>query len=232
LLGVAAVGQVAGGLLSVLGVTSSVGSTTASEINTSSNSLVKRVNASDLTRGAASGASVGSEVDDIQRSTRFIGDADGSIKDLATGRGNLNPIGRQGPLKLPSSVSLVNRGVPEDALARLVARLKGLRFGENKFVVESVEAFGSRAGSTFRGPGPKPTSDLDLLIKVRSQEFTTGATIRQQRFLNSRFDSIKVDFDKAAGFPVNFKIIGGSRNFNEFRRKFVEEQPSVILFER
>jgi hypothetical protein len=41
----------------------------------------------------------------------------------------------------------------------------GLRIG-GKLIVRSVEAFGSRAGSMYRGRGPLPSSDLDLLVDI------------------------------------------------------------------
>lgn len=44
-------------------------------------------------------------------------------------------------------------GVPQAPMSRALARLQGLRLGDEG-IVQGVDAFGSRAGSTFRGRGP------------------------------------------------------------------------------
>jgi RHS repeat-associated protein len=41
----------------------------------------------------------------IKPGTRFIADADGNVLDLASGRGKINPISRQGPISLPETLS-------------------------------------------------------------------------------------------------------------------------------
>ncbi|AQZ63740.1 unnamed protein product [[Actinomadura] parvosata subsp. kistnae] len=76
---------------------------------------------------------------------------------------------------------------------RVLARLDGLRVGDRK-VVTSVEVFGSRAGSTFRGPGPRPDSDLDVLVTM-IPEFRGS---RNERWI----DEIGTDCEAAAGFPI------------------------------
>lgn len=99
------------------------------------------------------------------------------------------------------STSLI--GVPESSLSRLVARLEGLNIGGQK-VVGGVEAFGSRAGSQFRGRGPLPSSDLDVMITERAPFHVWGS--RNEKFLSKRLDQIATDFQAEAGFPVNFSF--------------------------
>ncbi|WP_329611634.1 polymorphic toxin-type HINT domain-containing protein [Kitasatospora herbaricolor] len=90
-------------------------------------------------------------------------------------------------------------GVPEAALSRVMARLSGLRVGEKR-VVYSVEAFGSRAGSTFRGEGgPRPDSDLDILVTVDPAELAG----RNGDWIYQTLASIKADFEAEAGFELS-----------------------------
>jgi len=55
----------------------------------------------------------------------------------------------------------------------MTARLKGLKSGGNHAVME-VEAFGSRAESTWKGRGALPDSDLDIIIRDIPGAFETG----------------------------------------------------------
>jgi hypothetical protein len=58
-------------------------------------------------------------------------------------------------------------GLTDKEAASLARALKCIEI-EGKRVIESVEAFGSRAGSTFRGRPPLPDSDLDLYVTLNS----------------------------------------------------------------
>jgi hypothetical protein len=62
-----------------------------------------------------------------------------------------------------------------------------------------VEAFGSRAGSTFRGRGPTATSDLDLIAAINSAQL--GG--RNSPWIRRVLKSIAADFEKEAGCPLN-----------------------------
>jgi hypothetical protein len=89
-------------------------------------------------------------------------------------------------------------GVPQGAIDRVVARLSGLRVGD-KSIVSSVEAFGSRAGSMFRGRGPLPNSDLDLLANI-DPAVLNG---RNGPWVYKTLQSIAADFESEAGFPLS-----------------------------
>jgi hypothetical protein len=58
-------------------------------------------------------------------------------------------------------------GLSDQEAASLAGALKRIEI-EGKPAIESVEAFGSRAGSTFRGRPPLPDSDLDIYITLDS----------------------------------------------------------------
>jgi RHS repeat-associated protein len=92
-------------------------------------------------------------------------------------------------------------GVPEASLTRMTARVNGINIGGNK-VFSNIEAFGSRAGSTFRGRGPLPASDLDIMLTSRRPLYTFNA--RSQAHIRSRLGQIGSDFSSETGFPVNF----------------------------
>lgn len=53
------------------------------------------------------------EVVNPPQQTRFIGQQEGPPKDLSTGRGNLNPIGKKDPIKLDTTLDNVRVGVKE-----------------------------------------------------------------------------------------------------------------------
>ncbi|MFM9173508.1 MAG: hypothetical protein ACKOQU_12105 [Acidimicrobiaceae bacterium] len=91
----------------------------------------------------------------------------------------------------------------EAALERMVARLKGLKSGGNHAVME-VEAFGSRAGSTWKGRGALPDSDLDIIIRDIPGAFETGA--KGSTKLRKLLDDIKYDFFNETGIKVDLKV--------------------------
>jgi RHS repeat-associated protein len=94
-------------------------------------------------------------------------------------------------------------GVPDASLNRLTARLGGLNIGGNK-VFNNIEAFGSRAGSTFQGRGPLLNSDLDIMLTPNQPMWSYS--FRNQRFLNGRLRQISSDFQLETGYPVRFSF--------------------------
>jgi len=89
-------------------------------------------------------------------------------------------------------------GVPHAPLSRAIARLMGLRVGDENIIL-SAEAFGSRAGSTFRGRGPLSTSDLDVLLTVDPRVWGS----RSETWVKFVLESIASDFHAEAGFPLS-----------------------------
>lgn len=92
-------------------------------------------------------------------------------------------------------------GAPERALNRVLERLNGLRVGD-KHVIYSIDAFGSRAGSVFRGRGPLPSSDLDLLIGT-DYSLMTG---RNGPWINKVMEGIRSDFYNEVGFSLSLHM--------------------------
>lgn len=89
-------------------------------------------------------------------------------------------------------------GVPRAPMDRALARLDGLRVGDKR-VVQSVDAFGSRAGSTFRGRGPTASSDLDLLLRTNPALMSS----RSGPWIDDVLGKISKDFEAEAGFPLS-----------------------------
>jgi predicted nucleotidyltransferase len=113
-------------------------------------------------------------------------------------------------------------GVPETPLNRVISRLEGLRVGDRR-VVESVEAFGSRAGSVFRGRGPLEGSDLDLLVTIDKAQL--GG--RNAPWIRSTLQKIATDFYNEAGFELS---IHAPENVTRFRAGL--EGPTVNILGR
>ena len=65
--------------------------------------------------------------------------------------------------------------------------------------VSSVEAFGSRAGSTFRGRPPTPTSDLDVFVTLDSNVVNSAPIMRS---VQSEIGEIAELFEQAKKIPV------------------------------
>jgi len=65
--------------------------------------------------------------------------------------------------------------------------------------VSSIEAFGSRAGSTFRGRGPLPTSDLDVFVTLDSRVVNSPAAMRA---VQAEMAEIQQLWLRAKGFPL------------------------------
>jgi hypothetical protein len=84
-------------------------------------------------------------------------------------------------------------GVTSGEASALARQIYGIEVNGQR-AVSSVEAFGSRAGSTFRGRGPLPTSDLDLRITL-SDPAHFGTVNAQMTEIGTLFQSTK-------GFPL------------------------------
>ncbi len=99
------------------------------------------------------------------------------------------------------------KGVPSGACERLLIRLKGIRG------VIGIEAFGSRAGSTFRGSGPRPDSDLDMLIILSQGELDgrSGPWIRQT------IGTIMGDFTDDTGIKVQYFVFDMPKDVQFFK---------------
>ncbi|MEO1172740.1 MAG: hypothetical protein AAFX94_11935, partial [Myxococcota bacterium] len=110
-------------------------------------------------------------------------------------------------------------GVPPSSLARVVARLRGLRIS-SKNVVARIEAFGSRAGSTFRRPQPRVSSDLDFRVEISPQSLLG----RNRRFTTRTLQEIRDDFFSETGFEINF-FFGPKSNLEQ-------PGPFIELFRR
>lgn len=66
--------------------------------------------------------------------------------------------------------------------------------------IESIEAFGSRVRSVFRGRGPLPASDLDIYVTVRSSVANSPAKLES---IVSEIEDIGSLFRAATGIEVN-----------------------------
>ncbi|HVA50366.1 MAG TPA: hypothetical protein VNH11_28690 [Pirellulales bacterium] len=71
---------------------------------------------------------------------------------------------------------------------------------EGERAIESVEAFGSRAGGAFRGRGPLPTSDLDVYVTVRSSVVNSAAKLVS---VIDEIEDVGSLFRTATGIAVN-----------------------------
>jgi RHS repeat-associated protein len=71
---------------------------------------------------------------------------------------------------------------------------------DGKPAIESVEAFGSRAGSTFRGRPPGSTSDLDIFVIVKSEVVNSPTKLQQ---VNDQIHELAELFGQVKKFPVN-----------------------------
>ena len=91
-------------------------------------------------------------------------------------------------------------GVTQGEASALARQIHGIQV-EGESAITSAEAFGSRAGSTFRGVASS-TSDLDILVQLNSK-VVNGANgssvINQLSEINSLFQQTK-------GFPLDMTI--------------------------
>jgi len=85
-------------------------------------------------------------------------------------------------------------GVTSGESSALARQIYGIQVNGQP-AVSSVEAFGSRAGSTFRGlGGPSATSDLDLRITLTDPSHFSA--------VNAEMNEIGTMFQSAKGFPL------------------------------
>jgi hypothetical protein len=108
-------------------------------------------------------------------------------------------------------------GVSDGALDRVVSRLSNLRKGNN-YLIDKVDAFGSRAGSTFRGRGPLITSDLDVMIRLKSVKYIDDPWVIKT------LQNISDDFFNSTGIPLNFK--------SDVIKKSLGDIKTISLFSR
>lgn len=90
-------------------------------------------------------------------------------------------------------------GVADEDAAALGNAVKRIEVDGTR-VVESVEAFGSRAGSTFRGRPPLPDSDVDLYVTINSSIANSPAKLNEVR---QAIDEVADLFSAAKGIQVN-----------------------------
>jgi len=89
-------------------------------------------------------------------------------------------------------------GVTSGESSALARQIYGIEVNGQP-AVSSIEAFGSRAGSTFRGRGPLPTSDLDIIVTLNE----SAANPAGLATVNNQLGEIGSMFQRAKGFPVN-----------------------------
>ena len=89
-------------------------------------------------------------------------------------------------------------GVTNGEASSLARQIYGIKVNGEP-AVSSIEAFGSRAGSTFRGRGPLPSSDLDIIVTLNKG----AANPAGLAIVNSELGEIGTMFHGAKGFPVN-----------------------------
>ena len=119
-------------------------------------------------------------------------------------------------------------GVPQEPFESAVRRIAGFSTGAKPRVLK-IQAFGSRAGSPFRGRGPTAGSDLDLLVTVDPKVLRRGKLVRfAQRILGranpdgvaSLDGVIAREFAKDAKFPLQIIVdspIGIARRIEAFK---------------
>lgn len=156
----------------------------------------------DAGKAACSGAAT------VEIATAFLGfglfkaaSSGGALKDVAESRVAANTGARMAD-------GLI--GVPQAPMSRALARLQGLRLGD-KSIVQGVDAFGSRAGSTFRGRGPTAGSDLDLLVRIDP----TALGGRSGPWIQRTLRSIADDFEAEAEFPLSIHAPGNIGMFEK-----------------
>jgi hypothetical protein len=111
-----------------------------------------------------------------------VGTGAGASRQLGAGFGAGRQLGagfgaaRQATRAAAPSSRLI--GIADKDAASLGKALKRIEI-DGKPAVESVEAFGSRAGSTYRGRPPTPESDLDIYVTVRSGVANSPAKLKE-----------------------------------------------------
>jgi hypothetical protein len=90
-------------------------------------------------------------------------------------------------------------GIADAEASSLKNALKAVQV-DGQPVVRSVEAFGSRAGSTYRGRPPSANSDLDIYVTLISAVANTPAKLQDAM---EQIKDISDLFGRVKGFPVN-----------------------------
>ena len=99
----------------------------------------------------------------------------------------------------PGATSSRLIGVTDQEATSLGAAIKRIEINGQP-AIESVEAFGSRAGSTFRGRPPLPGSDLDIYVTVKSGVANTPEAFQE---VVSQVNEVSELFGQVKRFPVN-----------------------------
>ncbi len=89
-------------------------------------------------------------------------------------------------------------GVTDSQAAALGSTLRNIQV-EGRPAVSAAEAFGSRAGSTFRGRPPTPTSDLDVFVTLLSDVVNSPDKLRA---VMAHLKEIESLFTRATGIPL------------------------------
>lgn len=124
------------------------------------------------------------------------------------------------------------KGVPGDAMERLIARLIGIKVGTTR-VVTSVEVFGSRAGSTFvsngkeggkvrTGTGPHRNSDVDMVVGVMLKYYQDP---RKKPWIKGRIEEAVEDFTRETDMPVDLHV---HESIKLFKKGLEDPDPAMI----
>jgi predicted nucleotidyltransferase len=89
-------------------------------------------------------------------------------------------------------------GVSRSEASALARQINGISVDGNQ-AVSSIEAFGSRAGSMFRGRGPTAASDLDVFVTLNSNVVNSPAAMRA---VQSQLGEIGDLWEATKGFPL------------------------------
>lgn len=116
-------------------------------------------------------------------------------------------------------------GVPKKPILRVINRLEKLRIGNN-YLVHKIEVYGSRVGSVIKrknnplkGYGPRPESDIDIVITVDY----TKISDRNRRWYWGTLDKIRQDFEKTTGIGIDLHApadLHSFKNGNLINTKF------------
>lgn len=88
-------------------------------------------------------------------------------------------------------------GVPSCESSALALQIYGIEVN-GQSADSSIEAFGSRAGSTFRRRGPLPTFDLDIIVSLNE----SAANRAGLAHINAQLGAMGTMFQGVKGFPV------------------------------
>ena len=129
-----------------------------------------------------------------ERSANTAGSA-GPSEWAGTGTGSLGLAYASGGVQVGAGRLI---GVTEQEAASLSRAFKAIQI-EGQPAIRSVEAFGSRAGSTFRGRPPLAGSDLDVFVTLDTGVVNSPARLMQ---VLRRTQGIAEVFQQGKGFPL------------------------------